>query len=527
MMQRRRDSRAPLIASIEGISSTPAYRGLALAVFENLELAEYGNRIPFLTFEMIADDLPPISGAILSDASGGAIERAAAQPLVGYAAYGSSVRTAVQPIIDGLGLELFDDGLRLRPPVAPGVVAIAQDDLGNAADDRPVSRVERQQASAVDTATSLRLAYYDPARDYQGGEARASLSDQSGAEERLEIPAVLDADAAKSLVQQVLARSWAKRDRVTLRLSPAHLGLEPGTVLEIPINPSRWVVETSTIDSFVVHAELRPLLPGGAAVVADSGRIVSSPDVASGEMVLALFDTPGALSLPNAPSVILAASTEAPGWRSPTVEVSVGTQTQVLRTAGKKSKLGRALTVLPPSDDPNASLDVEMVDAGQWLVSSDADALAWGANTAIVGHEIIQFADAAPIGPGQFRLSGLVRGRDHTEFATDGHGADEWFVLVEPDALRLIELPSFAVGSPVSARAIGAGTEGTEAQATVGWGGLRPLSGSALLLDGVQVVGARGSAIAAPAGGTTVDSEARTTLGQVLEALRRHGLIEM
>jgi hypothetical protein len=49
----------------------------------------------------------------------------------------------------------------------------------------------------------------------------------------------------------------------------------------------------------------------------------------------------------------------------------------------------------------------------------------------------------------------------------------------------------------------------------------------ALLLDGVQVVGTRASAIASPAGGTTVDSEARATIGQLLEALRQHGLIEM
>jgi hypothetical protein len=120
----------------------------------------------------------------------------------------------------------------------------------------------------------------------------------------------------------------------------------------------------------------------------------------------------------------------------------------------------------------------------------------------------------------------LLRGRDGTEFATAGHSADEWFVLVESDALRVIELPSFAVGAQLVARATGPGTEGTDAEATVGWGGLRPLSGSALLLDGVQVVGARASAIASPVGGTTVDSEARATIGQLLDALRQHGLIE-
>ncbi len=45
----------PLIASAEGLSSTPAYRGLAYAVFENLQLADYGNRIPSLSFEVEAD----------------------------------------------------------------------------------------------------------------------------------------------------------------------------------------------------------------------------------------------------------------------------------------------------------------------------------------------------------------------------------------------------------------------------------------------------------------------------------------
>jgi hypothetical protein len=44
-------------------------------------------------------------------------------------------------------------------------------------------------------------------------------------------------------------------------------------------------------------------------------------------------------------------------------------------------------------------------------------------------------------------------------------------------------------------------------------------------VGGLQVVGARRPAIAAPAGGTTVDSEARAALGAVLAALRTHGLI--
>lgn len=56
---------------------------------------------------------------------------------------------------------------------------------------------------------------------------------------------------------------------------------------------------------------------------------------------------------------------------------------------------------------------------------------------------------------------------------------------------------------------------------------LGSLRGSALLVGGQQVVGSRAAAIADPAAGSTVDAEARTAIGQILAALRGHGLIEM
>lgn len=45
----------PLIASAEGAGQTPAHRGCAYAVFEQLDLSTFGNRIPSLSFEVIAD----------------------------------------------------------------------------------------------------------------------------------------------------------------------------------------------------------------------------------------------------------------------------------------------------------------------------------------------------------------------------------------------------------------------------------------------------------------------------------------
>lgn len=42
----------PFIAARMGAASTPAYRGTAYVVFEELPLSTYGNRLPQLSFEV-------------------------------------------------------------------------------------------------------------------------------------------------------------------------------------------------------------------------------------------------------------------------------------------------------------------------------------------------------------------------------------------------------------------------------------------------------------------------------------------
>lgn len=44
-------------------------------------------------------------------------------------------------------------------------------------------------------------------------------------------------------------------------------------------------------------------------------------------------------------------------------------------------------------------------------------------------------------------------------------------------------------------------------------------------IGGEQVVGPQAAAITAPTGGPTIDAEARATIGEILAALRGHGLI--
>ena len=456
MIQPRRGSLAPLIASIEGIANTPAHRGIALAVFENLQLADFGNRIPFLTFEVIADVEPPSASSILADASAGAIVCQADQSIVGYAAYGASIQTAVQPIVDCYGLNLFDDGSAVRSAASATPMPITDDQLGSSGEGRQESAIKRDQLPARDMPASLRLSYYDPARDYQTGEARASASDENGDERQQELPAVLTAADAKSLAQQMLARIWATRDKLTLRLPPSLLGLEPGAQLQLGIHPGLWVVDTCTIDAFVAVVETVPVWTEAVPLAADPGRIVANPDLAQGELTLALLDVPDVLGQSaDRPTLLLAASSSGAGWKRNPVELSFGGQTVAAATARSKSILGTGINAVAPVDSPLVdginSIDVRLIDTQQWLTSCDDDALAAGSNLAALGSELIQFGSATRLPDGSWRLSRLLRGRGGTEWAIDGHQAGEIFCLIRADTLTTVPLPQWIIGSEVTA----------------------------------------------------------------------------
>lgn len=445
----------PLIGSIEGIGSTPAYRGVALAVFENLQLANFGNRIPMMTFEVIAEQEAPSVGQVLTDASAAAIVSAVDEKVMGFAAYGRSIRSAVEPLVECFGLELFDDGTELRSPAHEAALPIALEDLGNSAESKQLPRLVRDQSPAAELPATLRLTYYDAARDYQTGEAQVSAAEQPRIERQHDLPAVMDAAAAKSVAHGMIARAWAERDRLTLRLPPNMIGLEPGRTLRLALSACDWRLEKATIEGFVVVAELRPLSSRAGAVEGDGGRIVPNVDTNVGPLSLALLEVPSGAALASDDPVGLLAATTAIGWRRQPVTVSFGGQSSTIEVPRGKGVVGRVQGALGAgssdlADDRNSVL-VTLVDHDQWLTSCDDDALAAGENLAMVGNELIQFAEATPLGEGQFRLSHLLRGRGGSEWACGGHLADELFCLLKSGTVEVLPLPLWAVGATLAA----------------------------------------------------------------------------
>ena len=441
----------PLIASLEGLDSTPAYRGLALAVFDGLQLADFGNRIPFLTFEVIADEEPVPVAAMLSEVSGGAIACALTTRLQGYAAYGSTIRRAVEPVVEGLGIALFDDGTRLSSE--PQTITVDEAEFGCSADGQMAPRLERSQLRSDSLPAIINLAYYDPARDYQSGIASASLDDGRRTVERLELPAALPVSTAKGLAETTLARRWAERDRLILRLPHAHLAVRPGALVQMPTEAGTWRAESVTIDSGVTALHLRRVYQAIEGLPADPGRVLDSSVTPPQPTKIVLAELPDdGTGECNSPVVAVAASANSK-WRPVPLQVDTGSAVVSIQSAEAPTIIGTASTVLAPGQsmllDLCNSLDVQLEDPEGWLESRDDEALAGGANLALLGSELLQFGVALPLGGGAFRLGRLLRGRRGSEWAMDGHSIGDDFVMLDRSRLQLLPLTTAQIGALV------------------------------------------------------------------------------
>jgi hypothetical protein len=104
---------------------------------------------------------------------------------------------------------------------------------------------------------------------------------------------------------------------------------------------------------------------------------------------------------------------------------------------------GKATTVLPTHGrwgvwDQDNALDVLVQSPGLEFESRTELEVLDGANLLLVGQEILQFADAEQVGPSEWRLSKLLRGRRGTEWAMAAHQVGEFVLVLDPAALSRI-----------------------------------------------------------------------------------------
>lgn len=448
----------PLIASAEGLGLAPAHRGIAYAVFENLELEEFGNRIPSLSFEVVADPGAVSAGAIVAALSGDVVGAGeAALPIGGYSGYGENVRGAIAPLIEASGAWPAAAGERF-------ILASGAGDAATVVDPGAAGRgVERSIDSPDRVPRRVALSHYDPARDFQTGMQIATDPVGQDRERRIELPAALSADAAKGIATAELMRADLARTRRVVRPGWSALGLAPGARVTIAGEAGQWRVVEAQVEIDTVALTLTPVVPVGIAIPATPGRVISAPDQLHGATRMAAFEMPhlgeGVLS---GPRLTIAACGEASGWRRAALAISAdgGVRWEAIGTTAAPAVIGTVAVAAGAAsaltEDRASQIEIELAHAGMELNDASAEALDAGANLALVGDELIQFAQAEPITPTRWRLSGLWRGRRGTEEAIGSGAVGDRFVLIEREALVALDGRG-AAGTTLTVMATGVG----------------------------------------------------------------------
>src|SRR5690606_18845101 len=265
----------PLIASAQ--PACPAFRGLAYCVFEALPLADFGNRIPALSFEIVADDGGVSLAELVSDLDAPIAADAQLAGLAGLSDEGGPLAGLLEAVDAVYPLSCDAGGAPLRlatetPPQAePPVLPEAAIDPDEESFSGLAGRVRRRQPEARDIPAGLR--YYDTARDYQPGLQRADGRPRPGRSRTLEFPGALSAATARMLANAAAERAGGARETLAWRVAELDPAVTPGSIVGVPGHAGRWRVEGWEWRERGVELELCRLPRGPAReTAADAGQ---------------------------------------------------------------------------------------------------------------------------------------------------------------------------------------------------------------------------------------------------------------
>jgi hypothetical protein len=260
--------------------------------------------------------------------------------------------------------------------------------------------------------------------------------------ETLNLPIVMSNQDAKVIADVSLYNSWIGRNTYSVILPIEYAALEPTDVINVQINSVdniMRITDTQFGDPGMMKVSAVAEDISGYDFYTDLGITPVELDVVSdvGTTLLSLLDLP---ALPNddedAATIRYAVSGQENAWKGAVLYRSDddGANYNIIASFPSAAIIGTTTIALPDGItdyfDESSTITVNVIGGGQLSGTSELAVLN-GANFAKIGAEIIQFKNATLVSDGQYTLSGLLRGRLGTEWATNSHVAGEEFVLLD------------------------------------------------------------------------------------------------
>ncbi len=432
----------PLIAAAQG-NRCPAFRNRAYCVFEDLELADFGNRVPALTFEILADDDAVSLAQLVQQIETGHSADVPLTHLEGFSYDGGSLANTLSvidtlfPLIGDAGGNLLslqaaavtsENPVMLPPPAS----AWDENDFGGAGG-------QNRNRSTDDQQTPQAVRYYDVARDFQPGVQRADGRALAGRTRTIEFPGAMTANNARTLANSVSQRANWLRETLSWRVAELDPAIAPGTIVRAPGIAGTWRVAGWEWREKGVELDLLRLPPAaGTAPIGDAGIRAAPVDLLASPTILRAFELPwDGRGTSDGPMMFAATSSAGSNWAGAALYHDSAGTLKLLGNSGRaRSITGHLAAPLGPSAavllEQEAAVEVDIGAADLAFAPTDAAGLAGGANRLLIGHELVQFTLAEQVQPSKWLLRGLLRGRGGTELAAQiGHPAGTKATLID------------------------------------------------------------------------------------------------
>jgi len=451
----------PWIEGIEGEGTSPAYRGMAYIVLKDLELADYGNRIPNFTFEVVTAlrDL----GAVVEDISAKAklyetfgSKAVDVSDLIGTRIHGLSIagdKTFRERIEQLRAVYLFD-GLEEEGQIvfqrraARNALPVPYNNLaakeGDTSDTELFQVIRKHELELPKT---YKITYTSLDKDYEQNSMAANrIVTKSAAVASETMDVIMQDGQAKALAETKLYQTWASRNQVNFSLGMwwAFLGAGKELLVDTGERIRRVQVDKASFGLpglvQIESTELADTTYNISPRAADA-EVLPSPPQTSTAVVLHILDLP---RLPNDTSgkyiEYLAAAGQVYFGANLYKTLDGGESYLLVQRMDQESTVGTVSNALGPGPEDfwDWANTITVVLLSGELESRSEAAVLNGYNSAVVGDEIVQFQTAVLVDEATYQLSGLLRGRLGTEDAMSKHKAGERFVLLETEGISTV-----------------------------------------------------------------------------------------
>jgi hypothetical protein len=470
----------PVLAAT--LSEDGSYPFTAYAVFEDLQLAQWGNSLPTVeTLIEVSDGetLAELCGSICAAAGIDVTRNASTALLSGQMVRGYAVTDvtacwdALKPLLPAFAIDAAEVSGQLRF-LRRGEslrATIPAEDMGAYEYGNPPPELFTfSRPSDLNLPKATSLTFIDPARDYQPNTATAARS-QGNASSNITatLPLVLTADEGASAAALMHWDSWLGRTGLKFSLTDAWIGLETGLTYAIPYRgtyvPYRVTRRTRGANGIIeVETVSDEAVTYTAAVAGTSGTVPTDESTDFPETRLILMDMPIIGDAHDDFGFYIAMSGDQSYWPRGTVQASTDGTTFVTLFDSEQSDpamgdvtgtlAAGTTTGLDDTLDTTSVLTVVLLHSGMTLSSAtDAQLDAW-ANFAFVGKsghgEYLQFKTATQTGPKTWQLTNLRRGRKGTDYAIGTHASGEEFCLLGTEGVfRAVYSDDSEWGSPL------------------------------------------------------------------------------